>query len=133
MASLQEERMQILKMIEDKVVTAAEGLELMNALDDKEVKLNLPQKKPKWLKVRIQEGENKNKVKINLPISLVNAGLKIAETHMNESDKFNVQGIDFEEIAKEVQNGAQGRIVDIVDEQDNTHIVISVEENLEDE
>ena len=64
MKNITEERMQILKMIEQGKITATEGLELMNALeqDTEEVSLTTS-KKTKWIKIRVTTMEVDQKQK----------------------------------------------------------------------
>jgi len=132
MANLKEERIQVLKMIENGVVSAEQGLELMNALDEKEEQIKIPSGKPKWIKIRVEEGNGNSKVRVNLPISLVNFGLKMAEGYMPEEQSNNLKGIDFAAIAKEIQNGAEGKLVDVYDEESGDHVTVSVDSEIDD-
>ena len=69
MASV-EERMQILKMIEEGKITAAEGAELLRALDNKKSNPFEPLKgasNPRWFRVRVTEqGTGRQKVNVNM-------------------------------------------------------------------
>nr|WP_243686733.1 hypothetical protein [Methanobacterium formicicum] len=75
--NVSEEKMQILKMVEDKKITVEEATELLATLDkDEEI---IPRKDVKWLKVRVYTLDDQPKVNVNIPISLVDVGLKLAK------------------------------------------------------
>lgn len=107
--------MQILKMIEEGKVTSKDGLELLSALEEKE---NLPiAKSTKWIKIKVLDPEDNTKVNVNIPIALIDVGLKIASKVSPELKDSDLNGIDFNEIAELVKNGAEGKLIDI--ESDN--------------
>ena len=77
-----EERMKILKMINDGKITAEEGAKLLSALSERTDK---PRKSSKsslagqTLRVRVSDmASGKTKVNVNVPMKLVDAGLNIA-------------------------------------------------------
>jgi len=111
-----EERMQILKMIEDGTVSSEEGLKLLNALEEVDIVENLDGGKAKFLKVKVIDPNDKTKVNIKIPISLVNVGLKIGKKFSPEFQE-SMGGIDFDDIVKMIQEGAEGRLVDVETEE----------------
>lgn len=122
--NLKEEKLQILKMIQEGKITSENGVELLNALDAKDNEgLNKPSK---WLKVRIYEGSDKAKVNVNIPLSLVDVGLKMATKFSPELKDSKLEEIDFKEIAELIKNGAEGKIVDIETE-DGEKVEVIVE------
>ena len=128
MKNIAEERMQILKMIEEGKVSAAEGLELMNALEQSANVEALVSKKPaKWLKVRVKTMEDKTKVRVNIPISLVDVGLKLGAAYAPQLKESGLDKIDMNEIIEAVKSGAEGKIVDIEDEDSQTKVEVYVE------
>jgi len=114
-SSLKEEKMQILKMIQEGKVSSEEGIELLNALEEKVGEPN--KKSTKWLKIRVYDPDDKTKVNVNIPIALVDIGLKFATKFSPELKESNLEEIDFREIAEAIKNGAEGKIVDV--ESDN--------------
>lgn len=115
MTYLKEEKMQILKMIEDGKITSNDGLELLSALEEKE---DMPiAKSSKWLKIKVHDPDDNTKVNVNIPLALVDVGLKMATKFSPELKNSDLKDIDFNEIAELIKNGAQGKIVDI--ESDN--------------
>lgn len=121
-----EERMQILEMVEDGKITAAEAMELLAAVERNEEEI-VPKKDAKWLKVRVYTMDDKPKVNVNIPISLVDVGLKIAKTHDPKLKKSGLDKINIDEIIEAVKNGAEGKIVDVIDEENQTKVKVYVE------
>jgi hypothetical protein len=122
-----EERMQILKMIEDGKVSAADGAELLRALEqDSAARQAEPLKgasAPRWFRVRITDmASGKNKVSVNIPIGLVSVGKKMGARFAP-----NMEGIHFEELIDMVKGGAQGKVVDVIDNEQGERVEIFVE------
>ncbi|MFH1523951.1 MAG: hypothetical protein ABIF04_03210, partial [Chloroflexota bacterium] len=78
MASI-EERMKILKMIEEGKVSAEEGAKLLAALSSANRPLGgFAASGAKWLRVRVTEvNTGRSKATVQIPISLMEAGMKI--------------------------------------------------------
>lgn len=112
---LKEEKMEILKMIESGKVSSKDGLDLLNALETKTETLSTT--KAKWLKVKVFDPDDNTKVNVNVPIALVEIGLKFATKFSPELEDSSLDKVDFKEIAEAIKNGAHGKIVDI--ESDN--------------
>lgn len=122
-----EERMQILRMIEEGIISAAEGAELLRALESSERGvLNEPLKgssRPRWFRVRVTDTKTgRNKVNVNIPMGLVNVGIKMGAKFAPEID-----GARYESIMDAIRSGQQGKIMDIYDEEDGEHVEIFVE------
>jgi len=109
--NLKEEKMQILKMIEEGKITSQDGLELLNALEEKE-DLPMP-KSSKWLKIRVLDPEDNTKVNVNIPLALVDVGLKMATKLSPDLKNSGLKDIDLNEITELIKNGAEGKIVDV--------------------
>lgn len=121
-----EEKMQILKMVEESKINAKEAMELMNALERTQEDITR-KNDAKWLKVRVKTMDDKDKVNVNIPISLVDVGLKLATAYAPNFKKSDLGKIDVESIIKAVQNGAEGKIVDVEDDENQTHVKLYVE------
>lgn len=123
-----EEKFQILKMVEEGKISSTEGLELMDALDKGEKNENITTgQTPKWLRVDVKAQNNKTKAKINIPLSLVDVGLKIGSKFTPELKEAGLDKIDFNEILQAVKDGAQGKIVEVDDEESGTKVEVYVE------
>ena len=121
-----DERMRILKMVEDGKLTAEEGARLLAALREtrKEVRFqSTPSRTPGkgWLRVRVTDlATGRVKVNVNLPLGLVDAGMNIATQFAPD--------INFSQIADAVRNGEmEGKIVDVIDEVDGEHVEVFVD------
>jgi hypothetical protein len=123
--STSEERMRILKMISDKQITAEEGSKLLEALrvSDSERRDVSDATKSRWLRVRVTDrSTGKTKVNVNIPVGLVDVGLKMGARFAPE-----MAGMDLQAIQAAVRNGYQGRIVEVDDEEDNERVEIFIE------
>ncbi len=122
-----EERMQILKMVSEKKITAEEGARLLSALEPEkkmgtQVVVGGPSS-PRWFRIRVTDLETgKSKVNVNLPMSLVNVGMKMGARFAPE-----VEGMDLNEIFDQIREGAQGKMIDVEDAEDGERVEIYVE------
>jgi hypothetical protein len=124
--NVSEERMQILEMVEDGKITAAEAMELFSALERNDQEI-MPKTDAKWLKVRVYTMDDQPKVNVNIPISLVDVGLKLAKKYDPKLKESGLDNIDLDEILDAIKNGAEGKIVDVIDEEEQTKIKVYVE------
>jgi hypothetical protein len=124
-----EERMRILRMIQEDKISAEEGAKLLAALRES-------RKEPRpvgaavfatsrgargMLRVRVTDmTTGKSKVNVNLPLGLVDAGMSIASQFAPD--------VDFDQIADAIRSGnMEGKIVDVVDEEDGEHIEVFID------
>ncbi len=126
MASV-EERMQILKMIEDGKISAEEGAKLLQALSAQSDRRKTGPVggggDARWFRVRVTDLDSgRNKVNVNIPMSLVNVGLKMGARFAP-----NVEGLNYEELAEAIKSGAQGKIVDVVSDEEGERVEIFIE------
>ena len=131
--STSEERMQILKMVAEKQITAEEGARLLEALRNAgaEGQARAEATKPRWLRVRVTDrGTGKQKVNVNIPVGLVDVGLKMGARFAPD-----MAGMDLprktrdlrQTIQAAIKNGLNGKIIDVDDEEDNERVEIYVE------
>lgn len=122
-----EERMKILKMIEEGKLSAEEGTKLLSALSDKRL-LTPPRPPgmsggPRWLRIRVTDiRSGRSKASVQIPLALVDAGMKIGAHFAPE-----VQGVDMSNVMDAVRSGMMGKIIDVTDEEDGEHVEIYVE------
>lgn len=122
-----EERMKILKMIEEGKISASDGAELLRALDhDSNRTKSEPLKgasTARWFRVRVTDlRSGKNKVNVNIPMGLVNVGMKMGAKFTPE-----IEGVDLNEISEAIQAGQQGKVLDVIDEEEGERVEIFVE------
>jgi hypothetical protein len=127
-----EERMKILKMIEDGKVSAEDGARLLAALDDSRKSARPAPPPPpmggttasgRWLRIRVTDmNTGRSKVNVNIPMGLVNVGLKMGAKFAPE-----VNGMDVQQITEAINSGMTGKIIDVTDDEDGEHVEIFVE------
>ena len=124
-----EERMKILKMIEDGKISADEGAKLLAALSDSRRGIPTPPRppgaagSPRWLRIRVTDlRTGKSKASVQIPVALVDAGMKIGAHFAPE-----VEGVDMSHVMDAVRMGVTGKIIDLTDDVDGEHVEIFVE------
>lgn len=120
-----DERLKILKMVEEGKISADEGARLLAALGkQKQRRKGLKQGEARWLRVRVTDLQTgKEAIKVNLPIGLVNVGLRMGARFVPEME----QELAMEELAVALNQGMTGKIVDIVDEEDGQRVELFIE------
>jgi hypothetical protein len=125
-----EERMKILKMIEEGKLSAEEGTKLLAALGNK--RAPTPPRVPgtpgmpggaRWLRIRVTDVRTgRSKASVQIPLALVDAGMKIGAHFAPE-----VEGVDMSNVMEALRSGVTGKIIDVTDEEDGEHVEIYVE------
>jgi len=125
-----EERLKILKMIQDGTITAEEGAKLLKTLTSSSQKPH-PRRATfqvggaKWLRVRVTDmASGKSKVNVNLPLKLVDAGINIAAQFV--PDEMDLDGI-MTAVNEAINDNMIGKIVDVIDGEDGEHIEVFIE------
>jgi len=123
-----DERMKILKMVEEGKVSAEDGAKLLAALSESRRPPTPPSVpglggEARWFRVRVTDlASGKVKVNVNIPMGLVNVGIKMGARF--------APGLDAEQmeaIAEALKSGASGKIVEAIDEEDGEKVEIFVE------
>jgi hypothetical protein len=124
-----EERMKILTMIREGKITAEEGAKLLSALSAggkpprAAAAATKPSGEPRWFRVKVTDMVNgKTKVSVNIPFGLMEWGMQIGAQFAPE-----VAELDFEQLKQMLQTGVEGKIVDVIDEEDGEHVEIFIE------
>lgn len=122
-----EERMQILNMVAEGKISAVDGAKLLAALEpEKKEPPRIMTERPsqaKWFRVRVTDLETgKNKVNVNLPMSLVDVGTRMGARFAPE-----LEGMDFGDIIEQIKSGAQGKIIEVEDAEGGERVEIYVE------
>ena len=122
------ERMMILKMIEEGTVNADEGAKLLTSVDrgpDRSIERIAPRGKggAKWFRVRVTDTHTgKSKATVSLPLALMDWGLRVGAQFAPE-----VGNIDLGELSDILSQGLEGKIVDVLDEEDGEHVEIYID------
>lgn len=127
-----EERLKILQMIQDGTITPDEGVRLLDTLSGQKPSAPTPPQAPeplgfgqgaRWLRVRVTDlNTGKTRVNIRLPISVLNAGVKMGARFSAE-----VEGMDVNQLMALVRSGMTGQVVDVIDEKDGEHVEVFLE------
>lgn len=122
-----EERMKVLKMIEEGKISAEEGARLLAALSESRktpsITLGTAVGEARWFRVRVTDlATGKAKVNVNIPMGLVNVGIKMGARFAP-----NLDSDQMEALAEALKSGATGKIIDVTDEEDGERVEIFVE------
>ena len=103
------------------------GAKLLAALADSRRTQPLPtasgNSPAKWFRVRVTDvATGRTKVNVNLPMTLVNVGLKMSARFAPELDHEQMNTI-----AEALKSGAMGKVVDVIDESDGEHVEVFIE------
>jgi hypothetical protein len=113
-------------MLEDGKITPEEATSLLRALGkgkEAQPRVGGAGSENRFLRIRVTDlAAGKSKVNVTIPLGLVSAGLRIAERFAPEA-----QGIDMEELEQAIISGAEGKIVEVMDAEDNERVEIYVE------
>lgn len=129
---MNEERMRILKMIQEGTLSAEEGARLLDALESPEEQTFRPGEegqtrgKGRFLRIRVSDSvTGGEKVNLAVPIGLA----KMLSSLVPESQRQRIEtyGIRFEDLIKNVESGKVGKVVDIDSHDQDEKIEISIE------
>ncbi len=123
-----EERMKILKMIEEGKISAEEGAKLLAALAEGRRGSAGPTSSrghgtARMLRIRVTDtASGRSKASVQIPLALVDAGMKIGAHFAPE-----VEGVDMTNVMDAMRSGVTGKIIDVMDEDDGEHVEIFIE------
>ncbi len=136
-----DERMTILKMIESNKITVEQGSLLLGALGkqgeqaapatahapEPSTEAPAPASKAagsgRRFRVLVTDTvTGKNKVSVNLPLSLVRWGL-----HTGKKFSSEMEGIDVDELAELLEGGEDGQFIEVIDEEDGEQVRVFIE------
>ena len=121
----QDERMIILRMIEEGKITPEEGARLLAAIGERVTDeptppqpAAAPSANGRFLHVRVSNlHTGKQKVSVNIPLSIVDMGLRFVP----QNDKIDVQAI-----RDAIRSGVSGPIVDVIDDEKGDHVEVII-------
>jgi len=121
-----DERIKILQMIQEGKISADDGAKLLEALNrgasgrGPAARAVAVGEDGRYIRVRVTDTvTGKTKVSVNLPLSLMDAGLGIASNFVP-----SVKNVD---IMEAIRSGMTGKVIDVMDEEDGEHVEIFVE------
>lgn len=131
----EDERARILRMVEEGKISATEAVSLLDAMGRKASR-TLPQQRglppagntatngSRWFRVRVTDAQTgRSKATVNIPLALMDWGLRIGAQFAPEVGEY-----DLHELTRILgEEGVGGKIIDVVDEEDNEHVEIFIE------
>ncbi|OPX32995.1 MAG: hypothetical protein B1H40_01125 [Candidatus Latescibacteria bacterium 4484_181] len=115
---MNEERMRILKMLEEGKISVDEAAKLIEALEESQSKEE-GARKARWLRIRVAE-KGKEIAKLNIPLSLFRFGMKFIPPHTRK--QMVQKGINPEQVLREVESGEVGKLVEVEQGSDRVEI-----------
>lgn len=117
---VENERLQILKLVQEGKVTPDEATKLLHALEGKGGESAVATGSGKLLRIRVTEGGG-TKVNVNLPMSLVEAAVAIGVKFVPEEE---LRGIDINALLEAIRQGVTGKIVEVDSEEAKVEIYV---------
>ena len=123
-----EERMKILKMVEEGKITAEDGAKLLAALSEGRrgpggKSASRAVGAGHWLRIRVTDiASGRSKASVQIPLGLIDAGMKIGAHFAPE-----VEGVDMSAVMDAIRSGVTGKIIDVTDDEDGEHVEIYVD------
>jgi hypothetical protein len=127
-----EERLKVLKMVQEGKITADMAAELLKALDSANKKPDVSDRNNvsfpgrttgRFFRVRVTDTDSgRTRVNVRLPLGMVNAGMRMGMRFSPE-----VEGLDAARLAEALASGETGQIMDIYDDEDGEHIEVYIE------
>ena len=122
--ALSEERLRILKMIEEGKISSEEGVKLLDALRGGERNPAAPCcPEKRWFRVRITDiRSGEVKLSVNVPLRLVQVGARMGARLVPK-----IKGVEIDEIMERIHEGEEGKLVDVVDPDEKERFEVIVE------
>lgn len=125
-----EEKLMILKMLQDGKISADEAARLLESVDvggnktDKAPNVDESRKvQGKFFRVLITDTDTgKARANIRIPLSVLGIGVKFGAQFAPQ-----IGGIEQEQIMEAIHNGQVGKILDVIDDDDGEHVEIFIE------
>lgn len=123
---MENERLQILKMLQDNKISADEASRLLGALEEPQV--TTATDGAKWIRVRVLDLDTgKAKVNVNLPIALIDVALNIGMKFVPQDELGQVNGLDIQQLLDAIKQGAVGKLVEVEEEDEGIRVEVIVE------
>ncbi len=128
---MSEERLQVLKMLQEGKITPEEAEALLAALEESPMRSGgVEEKQPRnvagdrrWLRVRVTDTHTgKSRVNVRLPMGIVRAGLNLGKHFAPE-----IEGLDLQTLLEAIDRNDLGQMVDVHDEEDGERVEVFIE------
>ena len=143
--SIETKRREILQMLANGSITAAEAGDLLLQIKADEAETNVPPapeppappepiaaepesvarrpgKKARWLNIRVTDTDSgRDRVSVRIPLSLARFGIRMGARFAPE-----IEGVDWDEALQELGDGGEQTLIEVNDENDGEHVHIFV-------
>ncbi len=131
---MNEEKMRVLKMIQEGKISPEEGMQLMDLLDEggsaesaarpAKAERTAPRAEGgRWFHVRVTDlNTGKVRANVRIPLGVVSMGLRMGSKFAPQ-----VEGLDMDELNQFISQGITGQIVDVTDDEDGEHVEVYIE------
>lgn len=120
MTTSSEERLTILRLLEEGKITPEEAARLLEAMETPAVVPPVATKKARWLHIRVTDlSTQRVRVNVTLPAAMVRAGLKLGSRFGSE-----LEGVDPATLALLLGQGDVGVLLDVVDDKSGERVEI---------
>jgi hypothetical protein len=126
---MNEEKMMILKMLQEGKISADEAARLLESLESGSKKEEIKQAdeprkgEGKFFRVSITDTTTgKSRANIRMPLSVMGIGLKFG-AHFSPQ----IDGVESEQLMEAIRNGQVGKVIDVYDDEDGEHVEIFIE------
>lgn len=125
------ERLKILRLVQDGKISAEEGIELLDLISLKNSNRKDAVSEPEshqrtaaqWFRVVVTDtNSGKTRVNMRLPVSLVNAGMKMGARFSPQ-----VEGLDRNTLMEFLNSGSTGKVIDVFKDDDGEHVEVFIE------
>ncbi|HHY95968.1 MAG TPA: hypothetical protein GX513_13315 [Firmicutes bacterium] len=130
---MDEEKLRILQMLQEGKINVEEATKLLIALNSSGTDAVAPAGRgavgqkaiTRWLRIKVSNVQTgRTTVNVNLPLSLVTVGVGIARKFVEIPE---LENLDLDAILEAVREGAQGKIIEVEDQEEGERVEISVE------
>lgn len=128
---MKEERLQILNMIQEGIISAEEGAKLLAAMSARQeqpvkeaphremLRWQQPTASRRWLRIRVTDKANeRDRVNVTIPVRFLDWGIRMIEMTTD---------VSLHAVRDVIQGGAEGKILEIDDKKSGERIEIFVE------
>jgi hypothetical protein len=131
---MNEEKMRVLKMIQEGKLTPEEGMQLLDLLEEGTPSEANPraaraEKAParteggRWFHVRVTDLDTgKVRTNVRIPLGIVSMGIKMGARFAPQ-----VEGLEMDKLNEFITEGVTGQLVDVTDDEDGEHVEVYIE------
>lgn len=120
---MNDERLQILRMVEQGKVSADEAAKLLEAVgSDKTSPTGTGRRRNRFIRIKVLDGD-KTRVNVNFPLELARVALRFVPKDALESRGIGDM-LDVDEIVRQLEEGFEGKLVDVEDGATRVEVIV---------